>query len=485
VEGEILRLRPQNDNKRPARTGWELVAARLRSANFLQVLFFAYIAIALLILTFFVPPFQKADEAGHYWRSVALTNLDLACKKDVDGNYFYAMKRKYADFPYVMHTWDVAYQQKVRFNTDWLRASFDAPLYKETGRVYEYCGFAPTGFLPSALGVLVGKPFINPLISLYLGRVAGAFFFIGCFLLALKVTPPRYRLLVYFYAALPTVLHQVSAVSYDVVQLSLSPVIFGYLTKFLTEDRLIKPVELFTFMVLVFWAINVRLVPFSPLVLLFFALKPANVAASRSQYLRTAAVFAGVTAAVTLIGAAIYFPEGHYASLIPGEINSHRQLQFVVSHPDKFVAAAYRTFKFDGEWLFKQTLGVFGWTDTAYDYFPYYAGAFAAAIVFYFVAERDVAVVNLRQAAIILGAVLASVAALFISLYSVWSPVGYGIVEGLQGRYLVGLLPFGVFGLSQVAAVVGKRRFVNALAAVFVLVLLRDTFRAIDLRFYG
>src|SRR5689334_19236096 len=94
------------DPREPAEakaTPLESLAARVRTGNFLKILFFAYVGVALLILTFFVPPFQKADEAGHYWRSVALTNLDVACSKDADGKYYYAMKRKYADFPYVMH----------------------------------------------------------------------------------------------------------------------------------------------------------------------------------------------------------------------------------------------------------------------------------------------------------------------------------------------------------------------------------------------
>ena len=53
---------------------------RLRAVSAAQALFFAYLVIALLLLTFFVPLFQKADEPAHFYRAVSITNLELACK---------------------------------------------------------------------------------------------------------------------------------------------------------------------------------------------------------------------------------------------------------------------------------------------------------------------------------------------------------------------------------------------------------------------
>ena len=473
---------PAGDRRAAA---WAWLVERTHAISFVEALFFVYVAGALLLLTFFVPPFQKADEPAHYYRAVSITNLELACRKGSDGEYSYAMKRKYADLPGVLHTDEVAYQTKVRFNRDWLKASFDSPVYNETAHVPNYCALPAVGYLPTALGVLAGKPLQNPLTSFYLGRLFGAVFFVLALVLSSRVVPARYRPIVYLYAALPTVLHQVSAVSYDVVQLSLFPVIFAYLTKFLTEDRPIKGRELVVFMVAIWWAINIKIIPYAPLVLLFFALRPANVATSRRWYAVYATDFLGITAISTALFAWLYLPRVSYVSLISGHVNGPDQIRFVLSHPDKFIAACYQTLNVQGEWQLKQTIGVFGWTDTPYNYFPYYViAAFAGALLLW-TAQRDVASLKLRQVVIILLSVLAMVGVLFASLYAVWSPVGARIVDGLQGRYFVGLLPFAFYSVSQLAALAGKRRFLSALAIPAVAILLWDTYRAIDLRFYG
>src|SRR5438874_6835786 len=207
---------PAGDRRAAA---WACLVERTHAISFVEALFFVYVAGALLLLTFFVPPFQKADEPAHFYRAVSITNLELACQKGSDGEYSYAMKRKYADLPGVLHTDEVAYQTKVRFNRDWLKASFDSPVYNETAHVPNYCALPAVGYLPTALGVLAGKPLQNPLTSFYLGRLFGAIFFVLALVLSSRVVPARYRPIVYLYAALPTVLHQVSAVSYDVVQL--------------------------------------------------------------------------------------------------------------------------------------------------------------------------------------------------------------------------------------------------------------------------
>ena len=52
-------------------------------------------------------------------------------------------------------------------------SNFDSPAYRETTQVPNYCALPAVGYLPTALGVLAGKPFTNPLTSFYLGRRLG------------------------------------------------------------------------------------------------------------------------------------------------------------------------------------------------------------------------------------------------------------------------------------------------------------------------
>ncbi|HEY7374388.1 MAG TPA: DUF2142 domain-containing protein, partial [Polyangia bacterium] len=150
---------------------------------------------ALVIFTFLVPPFQKSDEPAHYFRAVSVTNLDFVCSKDARGEYYFAMKRRYATLPDAVHVWDVAFNYNAKFKTEWLRADFSDPALNQQMPVYDICNLPPVGYVPNALGILAGKPFQNPLIGFYLGRIFGAAFFTGAIILALKIVPERYRLL--------------------------------------------------------------------------------------------------------------------------------------------------------------------------------------------------------------------------------------------------------------------------------------------------
>jgi uncharacterized membrane protein len=218
-----------------------VAAARGQQIDFRQALFCVYILVALLIFTFMVPPFQKSDEPAHYFRSISLTNLDLVCTPNADGEYRFEMKSKYAGFPQAINTWDVAFHPHTRFDRDWLNVDWSDPAWDETVEVFDVCNLPAFGYLPNMLGIFLGKPFENPMTGLYLGRVFGALFFVGALIWALRVTPEQYRLPLYFYAAMPTVLHQVSAVSYDAVQLSLFAVMYAYITRFAVEDTIIRP----------------------------------------------------------------------------------------------------------------------------------------------------------------------------------------------------------------------------------------------------
>jgi uncharacterized membrane protein len=457
---------------------------RLQALSFYPTLFYGYMAVALVIFTFLVPPFQKSDEPSHYYRAVSLTNLDFVCSKDANGQYYFNMKQRYAGLPAEMHVWDVAFQYNKKFDLAWLRTDFSQPFFNETVPVYDTCNLPPVGYLPNALGILAGKPFQNPLIGFYLGRIFGALFFVGAIVLALRVVPERYKLLVYFYAAIPMVLHQVGAISYDAVHLSLFPLLFAYLAKFLTEEGPIGRRDLLIFMGLIWWTINVRSFAYYPLVLLYFLVPWQRVADPYRRYLRLSGAFMGFTAVTTGVFGLLFLTETHLLAPDAFGISASSQVKFVLGHPWSFLAASYRTLLIQGELLLRQGIGVFGWIDYAFNFVPYYVAVALAGLLAYYIAERDVLVLRPQQLLVLWAAILGTVGALFLSLYAVWSPVGAGVVGGLQGRYFVGLLPFAIVAVSQTAVTVGKGRFVQGLALALGLLIVASIFKAVAGRYY-
>jgi uncharacterized membrane protein len=451
---------------RAARAGMSGGFRGLRSMSFYQVLFYGYLAISLTAFIFLVPPFQKSDEPAHFWRTVSITNLQFACQRGEEGDYFFTMKRKWGNLDVVMRTWDVAFDSSLKFRREWLRADFSDPAFQEEVRIHRFCSLPVPGYLPNAAGLLLGKPFENPLIGFYLSRTFGALFFVAAVALSLRIAPENYRMLIYFYAALPTVLHQVSAVSYDVVQLSLFPLILAYMTRFATDRDLVKPGHLLVFMGLLLWTVNVRLFAYYPLVLLYFLVRPWQVAPRVLSYLAVTAGFFLAVALTTGLAMLVYLPMAEDSTPENVNINAREQVRLVLTEPLTFVQASYSTLRVWGEGLMRETIGVFGWIDYTFIYVPYYVAVALAGIVLYYTASRDSPLFRPGQLAVLFGALSMTVGLLFLSLYAVWTPVGFDIVHGLQGRYFVGLMPFAVLLISQTAALVGKERFLKLTVAL-------------------
>jgi uncharacterized membrane protein len=475
---------PLSASPRPFKRPFLTKTLILPRVSFRQALFFVYVCVALGLFAFYVPPFQKSDELAHFYRAVSLTNLDLVCKTDAAGNRYYPMKQKYAAVEGVFHVWDVALQPNNRFNRDWLGARFNEPAYRREVRVEYPCDFSPLGYLPSSVGVLAGKPFESPLASLYLGRLAGALFFLGGLVVALKVVPDRYRPLLYLYAALPSVLHQVTTISYDAVHLSLLPPVFAYFARFVVDERPIGRRELVLWLALTVWLVNVRLVAFMPLVLLFFVIPWQRIADTWQRYLTVAGAFLGSAVALMLTLSLVYYPrdtaiteEGHY--------DSFEQLEYLLRGPWRFPVVVYETLRVKLELLMGQGVAGFGWQDYGLDYFSYYIILFAAFCILAWTVRQQALDLGRVQLLALWGSVLGTALALFLAAYLFWTPVATDLVEGLQGRYFLVLLPVFFIAVAQLMVAVGRERLISGFLVVGALIVLRNIYHAIDLRYFG
>ena len=454
--------------------------------GFYKTLFFVYVVAVLFLFTFFVPPFQKSDEVAHFWRAVALTNLDATCARDEFGNQYFAMKRKYAAIESEFHVWDVAMNANAKFDWDWLRTSFTDPSYQETVRVYSiYCNYPPIGHPVSAAGVLLGKPFANPLVSFYGGRLAGALFFIAALVYALKLTPEPYRPLVYLYGALPSVLHQVSAVSYDAAFLALLPPVFAFVTNAVVHERRLHPLHVGLFLVGLVWLVNIRMFAYLPLLLLFFMVKPWQIAQDRKRYLMIAAGF--VAAGLLLMGVqhARYYPDEAGVSESGEVYSATEQLRYLAEGPWRAVEVTYRTFDREGDVLLRQVVAGFGWQDYNFGFFTHQLFLFAIGAVLVVTVIRERPLLSRRQLLVLAAAVLGTAAGVIGSAYASFTPVGSESIWGMQGRYFVILIPFAFWAAAQLRVLVGWQRMLQALLVVAAAIVVWNVYRAIDLRYFG
>ena len=231
---------------------------------------------------------------------------------------------------------------------------------------------------------------------------------------------------------------------------------------------------------------NTRTLTYAPLLLLFFAVPPARVATDSRRYFTIAGSFLGFCILSFLLIYIVYLRSwGPAVAETHIEADIGEQIRFLIENPTRFVAAVYETLRDRGDWIFKEAIGAFGWDDTPLGFVPYYVFVAIGGAVLYLAVERGSLRLAPPQIAAILGAIALTVVSVFLSLYAAWTPVGADEVQGVQGRYLIGLVPIAIFGLGQLAALIGKRRFVDLLLVFLVPVVIYNLYPAIDLRYYG
>jgi hypothetical protein len=128
------------------------------------------------------------------------------------------------------------------------------------------------------------------------------------------------------------------------------------------------------------------------------------------------------------------------------EANPKLQLQSIVLHPLAFVGVIAETFRLYATFLASSTIGILGWLDTWLPDLSYFIFAVVIALTlcvqvasFSRISWRSTLLGSMHSCfAIAVAVLLASSAAtilIFVSQYLTWTPLGHGVVQGVQGRY--------------------------------------------------
>jgi len=280
------------------------------------------------------------------------------------------------------------------------------------------------------------------------------------------------------------VLHQVSSISYDAVQLSLFPVLFAYLTRFMLHEGRVPVGELLIFMAIIWLILSIKPVGYYGVLLIYFAIPRARVADTLWGYLRTTGAFVAVTVATIGAFEVLYVQRSGLVNPEGGAIDPSAQIRFTLEHPASFLLACYRTLSVQGEVLLRQAIGVFGWVGFEINAAVFYVAVFLAVLMCYHLTRRDEVVLGPGENLALWSSLAVTVAALFFSLYLIWSPVGGDTVAGLQGRYFLGLVPFAMLAISQTVGSAGRDTLLRLAATALGCFLVFSIFRAIMGRYY-
>ena len=433
-----------------------IVAKALVKKDYIKIsahCFFLCVAPAMcLLMVWLTPPFQVADEYAHYFRIYQISEgqwYGIKVDHRVGGFIPASLLKTTEAFDNMPHN----PQQKLNWSL-W-RQTWSIPLCSEQRIAQDFAGsgfMPPYAYLPQAVGMRMGALFNSPPILLfYLGRLANAFAWCLIVYLAVRFIPTASWLLTAL-ALAPMSIFQAASLSYDASINSLSFLFLALiLRRAFAADYCLTWKDLFIWMLIVV-AIAVAKPFYAALALLIFIVPPPF-SGKRFHYVKTALFLAIVTAicvGLWINARSNYLTYDEYnpafrntQALMPGT-NPSLQAHYLCNHPGAVLRAGVtdmlNVYKYAG-WI-----GILGWLDTPFPIWFYFG--FGLLVLILVATDRvpGVRIIMWQRVLLAVIAVLA-IASVLVSLYLIFSPVGAPSILGVQGRYLIPIMPLVLIAL--------------------------------------
>jgi hypothetical protein len=295
----------------------------------------------------------------------------------------------------------------------------------------------------------------------------------GVSFLALSICR-RGRALTFATLLLPMTLSEFASASQDALIISLSILAVAMASRLLAERRPASTGEFAVFAAIVVAATMAR-----PSLLALAFLAPAFVTRGDSAW-----KFKGLLAAAAIVIVILWMRIlSGLTPPVPSDESISGQLHRVVAEPFLLPTVMWTTFARNGAWLLKTMIGYLGWADAVMPGWYYQTAEGALVMALIAPGNRGP---SLWPGSLGLLTIAALVTATSLALYLTWTALGADTINGLQGRYILPVLPLLAWGVP--AYVPGIKRWLMPAwypVLLFPLMTLAVTPSVIMERYYG
>jgi uncharacterized membrane protein len=431
------------------------------------------------VLAAVTPPFQVPDEPAHFYRAYRVSegHLDL-----VPGGL------REAPLPAGIHRigvdllGDLPFDNQKRIAPRKILAAFQVPLEPERPESTFFANslqytFVP--YVPQAAGIAAGR-FLGapPLALLHLARLANLLF--GVLGVAFAVRRlPAFKWLTAMVALTPMALSLLGSASADVTSIVAAFTLVSVTAKLAWGEKAATRGD-FLLLTASAVALCASKPPYMPLALLAFLIPAARFPWRRAGFLllHTSLSFAAAAWSVVTsrtVGI-IRFGAG---------VDVERQIHDSLVHPLGFLWVLIHDYAVHTPRYLGELVGQLGWLDTRIPT-PLRVVYLAVLLALVFLETNPGIEVRRWQRGIAATATLAAMAVVSASQYAIWTPYGADLIEGIQGRYFLPLVPGAVWALHdrRWAGRIPPDRLALALAA-FSLLSCGIAVWAVVARYYG
>jgi uncharacterized membrane protein len=239
----------------------------------------------------------------------------------------------------------------------------------------------------------------------------------------------RGRALIFATLLLPMTLSQFASASQDALLISLSILVVAMASRALAQDR---PASIAEFAVFAFIVMATTLA--RPPQFALALLAPAFVR-RRDPAWRSKALIAAVAVVMVILWMRIL---SGLTPPVASDSSLSGQFHRLLADPLLLPSVMMNSFANDGFWLLETLIGYLGWIDTQMPNWYYLTAAGALVIAAIAPNNRGSVLWPSTLALFTFGALLTAVCA---ALYITWTPLGSTTINGMQGRYLLPVLP--------------------------------------------
>ncbi|MFT4114944.1 DUF2142 domain-containing protein [Silvibacterium sp.] len=422
-----------------------------RAARLYPMLYVGFALPVILVLCFVSLPCFVPDEANHLLRADQVSCGEVigesAQGAEAGGQVDSGLLRLANGFSRLRNRWKARYTGAAHPPARISLREFQSLETIQWSGSAKWAGFGntaiypPTSYLPQAAGLWMGARFgLSVLHTIFLARLLTALcaMALGCWAIAICGSG---RLLLAVVLLLPQTLYLYASMSQDAMLIAYTLCGLALVSRAVTESRLLSSSELP--LALCFFLMCAAARP--PLLLLsaVLLLPPLCLRRTRRETLRTLGCLA-LLAAVTLAWSWRAKHLGPLTTWNGG--NPPAQVIYVQHHLSQVPGIALHTIKADWGKLLFSMIGCFGYLDTFLPgmAYPLFLELLVAAVLLDSRRRR----VRPALALLVVASVAGVVAVMYALEYLIATPPGGGHALGMQGRYLLPLLPaLGLLGV--------------------------------------
>ena len=397
---------------------------------------------------FLIPPFQIPDEPAHYYKTWHLAQGKLfphAIYNDVGGYVPKSAETLQLSLDSFIHRTDIKLSMHRLGQAAQIEIKDGEVVFKSfhnTARLF------PVPYIPQTMGLLFSKPLTkSPLIRLYSGRIFNLAVWIIMIFWAIKIMPIQAWTMTML-ALLPMHITLAASLSADTFTNAISFLtIAGILKMMLSMKKVQIKHAVYIAVALFLTALSKNIYV---LIGLLYLLIPIHLFENRKVYFTSLFIVEVGTFAGIVLGS--YYTNWVYGLVDPDvpffytlseklhQVDHHKQLSLILKNPLLFLKLIIMTYKEQGVVMIQSLIGVLGWFDLWLSKGYYIFMVVALPLIAVLDKNQKMSInIKIRMGSATV-TFLVTIALITIS-YLTWTPIGSPRVEGLQGRYLIPILP--------------------------------------------